>query len=61
MVTVNSAGHSHSRQSAADELQHSHLSCGILHSHTVRPQSETISAYITSNLYKAIQITKLIY
>ena len=32
--------HTHLGQSAADELQHSHLGSSILHSNPVRPQSQ---------------------
>lgn len=40
MVAVDGGRYGYLRQTGGDELQHSHLSGGILHSDSVRPQSQ---------------------
>lgn len=40
VITMDRWGHSNPWQARADELQHSHLGRGILHSHSVRAQLE---------------------
>lgn len=43
---MDGGGHSHLRQAAADELQHRHLRCGVLHGHAIGPQPQVGAAAI---------------
>ncbi len=46
MVTVDGGGHGHFRQAAADELEHRHLGCSVLHGHAVGMQTEVSAAAV---------------
>lgn len=48
--------HGHFGQPAADELQHCHLSSGILHGHAIRPQAQVGLASLDLLLRGVIQV-----
>lgn len=56
MITVDGGGYSHLRKAAADELQHRHLGCGVLHSHAVRTQPQVGAATINLLIVGIIEV-----
>lgn len=57
MVAVDGGGDGDPGQAAADELQHCHLSGGILHGHAVGPQAQVRAAAIDLLAGWVIQVT----
>lgn len=56
MITVNGGWHSNFGKSWRNKLQHSHLSCGILHSYTVWPQTEIWNTTLNVLAFGVIQM-----
>lgn len=56
VITVDSGGHSHLGQAAADELEHRHLGRGILHGHTVGTQSQVSAAAVDLLIVGVIEV-----
>lgn len=46
VIAVDGGGNSHLGETAADELKHRHLSCGILHGHTVWTEAQIGAAAV---------------
>lgn len=56
MIAVDRRGHSHTRQAAADELQHGHLSRGVLHSYTVGTQTQVSATAVDVLVVGVIEV-----
>lgn len=54
---MDGGGHGHPRQAAADELEHRHLSRGILHGHAVGTQAQVGATAVDFLVVGVIEVT----